>query len=56
MAAAYEKTKGNYKQMKTVTVKDWVDRFSLEVLAGGIEMDRVIVKSRAHRPGLNSSE
>jgi HPr kinase/phosphorylase len=38
--------------MKTVTVKDLVDRFSLEVLTGSVHTDRTITKSRAHRPGL----
>jgi HPr kinase/phosphorylase len=40
------------KQMKAVTVKDLVERFSLEILAGSIHLDRLITKSRAYRPGL----
>ncbi|MBD0383193.1 HPr(Ser) kinase/phosphatase [Paenibacillus sedimenti] len=38
--------------MKPVTVKDLVDRFSLEVLAGHSELHRTVTKTRAHRPGL----
>jgi HPr kinase/phosphorylase len=38
--------------MKSVTVKDLVDRFSLEVLAGKTHLDQTITKSRANRPGL----
>lgn len=38
--------------MKSVTVKDLVDRFSLEVLAGESNMQRAIPKPRAYRPGL----
>jgi HPr kinase/phosphorylase len=38
--------------LKTVMIKDLVERFSLEVLAGSTELDRVIAKTRAHRPGL----
>ncbi|GGA10075.1 HPr kinase/phosphorylase [Paenibacillus marchantiophytorum] len=38
--------------MKPVTVKDLVERFSLEVLAGHSELHRPITKTKAHRPGL----
>ncbi|WP_274362857.1 HPr(Ser) kinase/phosphatase [Paenibacillus thermotolerans] len=38
--------------MKTVTVKQLVDRFSLEVLAGGDRLLRPITEARVHRPGL----
>ncbi|MCI3927050.1 HPr(Ser) kinase/phosphatase [Paenibacillus sp. TRM 82003] len=38
--------------MKSITVKDLVDRFSLEVLAGSGKLDRTIAKTRVHRPGL----
>ncbi|WP_438445048.1 HPr(Ser) kinase/phosphatase [Gorillibacterium sp. sgz5001074] len=38
--------------MKLVTVQDLVTRYSLEVLAGGTQLDRPITKTRAHRPGL----
>jgi HPr kinase/phosphorylase len=38
--------------LKTVMVKDLVERFSLEVLAATTRLDRVIDKTRAHRPGL----
>ncbi|TXK78396.1 HPr(Ser) kinase/phosphatase [Paenibacillus sp. N3.4] len=38
--------------MKPVTVKDLVERFSLEVLAGHSELHRKITKTKAHRPGL----
>jgi HPr kinase/phosphorylase len=38
--------------MKAVTVQDLVERFSLEILAGSIHLNRLITKSRAHRPGL----
>ncbi|WP_442603588.1 HPr(Ser) kinase/phosphatase [Paenibacillus sp. KN14-4R] len=38
--------------MKKITVKDLVDRFKLEVLAGDQQMDRVIVQKSVHRPGL----
>ncbi len=38
--------------MKSVTVKDLVDRFSLEVLVGESHMHRTIPKPRAYRPGL----
>ncbi len=38
--------------MKSVTVKDLIDRFSLEVLAGNSQTGRTISQSRAHRPGL----
>ena len=39
-------------RMKSIPVKKLVERFSLEVLAGGDRLDRPITKSRAHRPGL----
>ncbi|MDF2923439.1 MAG: serine kinase [Paenibacillaceae bacterium] len=38
--------------MKSVTVKDLVVRFSLEVLAGESQLDRPIQKPEVHRPGL----
>lgn len=38
--------------MKAITVKDLINRFSLEVLAGEEHLDRKITKNRAHRPGL----
>ncbi|CAH1230084.1 HPr kinase/phosphorylase [Paenibacillus allorhizoplanae] len=38
--------------MKSVTVKDLVERFSLEILAGHSELHRPITKTKAHRPGL----
>ncbi|MBP1997000.1 HPr(Ser) kinase/phosphatase [Paenibacillus eucommiae] len=38
--------------MKTVTVQELVDRFSLEVLAGNMQTDRTISKPWVHRPGL----
>lgn len=38
--------------MKSITVKDLVDRFQLEVLAGANELHRTISKPRVHRPGL----
>jgi HPr kinase/phosphorylase len=38
--------------VKSITVKELKDRFSLEVLAGEDKLDRKITKSRAHRPGL----
>lgn len=38
--------------MKPVTVKQLVDRFNLEILAGHNELHRTITKTRAHRPGL----
>lgn len=38
--------------MKAITVKDLVDRFRLEVLAGSGQLQRTITKSRVHRPGL----
>ncbi|CAG7649026.1 HPr kinase/phosphorylase [Paenibacillus solanacearum] len=38
--------------MKSVTVQQLVDRFSLEVLTGETGLDRMIPKARVHRPGL----
>jgi len=38
--------------MKSVTVKQLVDRFNLEIVTGEGHLDRKIAKSRAHRPGL----
>lgn len=38
--------------MKSVTVQDLVERFSLEVLAGSHKLNAVIPKGRVHRPGL----
>jgi len=39
-------------KLKSVTVKELADRFTLEVLAGGAQLDRAITKNRVHRPGL----
>lgn len=38
--------------MKSVTVEQLVKRFNLEVITGESFLERTIVKSRAHRPGL----
>ncbi|MFC4660797.1 HPr(Ser) kinase/phosphatase [Oceanobacillus aidingensis] len=38
--------------MKSISVKQLVQEFKLEVLAGGDELDRTIKKARTHRPGL----
>lgn len=38
--------------IKETTVKQLVDRFSLEVLVGGDHLHRTIEKPKAHRPGL----
>lgn len=38
--------------MKSICVKDLVDEFKLEVLAGGEELDRTIKMAKTHRPGL----
>ncbi|GGD57159.1 HPr(Ser) kinase/phosphatase [Paenibacillus nasutitermitis] len=38
--------------MKSVTVKNLIDLFKLEVLIGNEHIGRVITRSRAHRPGL----
>lgn len=38
--------------VKSITVKQLADRFSLEVLAGKEQLDRTIAQSRVHRPGL----
>ncbi len=38
--------------MKSISVKEMTERFRLEVLAGQGCLDRQIVRSRAHRPGL----
>jgi HPr kinase/phosphorylase len=38
--------------VKKVTVKDLVRRFSLKVLAGENQLEKVITQSRVHRPGL----
>ncbi|MBM7714556.1 HPr(Ser) kinase/phosphatase [Siminovitchia sp. FSL H7-0308] len=38
--------------MKSITVKELMNKFSLEVLAGEDQLDRKITKSKAHRPGL----
>lgn len=38
--------------MKSITVQQLVDRFSLEVLAAGSQLDRKITKPRVYRPGL----
>ena len=39
-------------KLKSITVQELVNRFSLEVLAGATELHREITKSRVHRPGL----
>lgn len=38
--------------MKSIEVRKLVERFNLEVLAGANQLERQILKSRAHRPGL----
>lgn len=38
--------------MKSITVQELADRFSLEVLAGKTHMHRTITQTRVHRPGL----
>jgi len=38
--------------VKTITVKDLVDRFNLEVITGHLYLNRTISKNRVHRPGL----
>lgn len=38
--------------MKSITVRDLVNHFKLEKLAGEAHFDRKITRSRAHRPGL----
>ena len=38
--------------MKSITVKELVERFSLQVLAGKSELQREITKPGVHRPGL----
>lgn len=38
--------------MKSITVGKLVSRFSLEVLAGEQQLERIVTKSKAHRPGL----
>ena len=38
--------------MKSVEVRKLAERFSLEVLAGESQLDRLITKARVHRPGL----
>ncbi|MEK3723322.1 MULTISPECIES: HPr(Ser) kinase/phosphatase [unclassified Paenibacillus] len=38
--------------MKTVTVQDLLNRFSMEVLAGHGQLQRMISKPKTHRPGL----
>ncbi|GAB2673210.1 HPr(Ser) kinase/phosphatase [Paenibacillus thermoaerophilus] len=38
--------------MKSITVQDLVERFSLEVLAGSSCLNRTITKPKGHRPGL----
>lgn len=38
--------------MNTISVKDLVERFSLEVLAGQSQLHRTILKPEVHRPGL----
>jgi len=38
--------------LKSITVKQLQEKFRLEILAGEDSLDRVITRSRAHRPGL----
>ncbi|MBS4177804.1 HPr(Ser) kinase/phosphatase [Lederbergia citrea] len=38
--------------MKSLTVKNLVHTFSLAVLAGENQLDRIVTKSKSHRPGL----
>lgn len=38
--------------MKSITVQSLADQFKLEALAGAGRLDRLITRSRAHRPGL----
>ncbi|WP_394238019.1 HPr(Ser) kinase/phosphatase [Niallia oryzisoli] len=38
--------------MKTITVENLVNRFSLKVLAGEDQLQKTITQSRVHRPGL----
>ncbi len=38
--------------MKSVEVREIAERFSLEVLAGEQNLNRIVTKARAHRPGL----
>ncbi|MCA0753674.1 HPr(Ser) kinase/phosphatase [Paenibacillus sp. N4] len=38
--------------MKSIEVRELVDKFSLEVLAGRDKLDRKIMKARVYRPGL----
>ncbi|CAM3043254.1 HPr(Ser) kinase/phosphatase [Paenibacillus sediminis] len=38
--------------MKSVTIKNIVDRFSLEVLAGSGQLNQAVTKPRVNRPGL----
>jgi HPr kinase/phosphorylase len=44
--------KKEWAELKSITVKELVHRFSLEVLAGGEQLHREITKPRVHRPGL----
>jgi HPr kinase/phosphorylase len=39
-------------RLKSITVKQLQEKFKLEILAGEDRLDRVITRSRAHRPGL----
>lgn len=41
-----------WKKLKSITVKQLADRFSLEVITGGDQLHRLITKPYAHRPGL----
>lgn len=38
--------------MKSIAVKELAERFKLEILAGAGELERMIMKARAYRPGL----
>jgi len=38
--------------LKSITVKQLQEKFSLEILAGEDNLERAITRSRAHRPGL----
>lgn len=38
--------------MKTITIEDLAKRFSLKVLAGENDLQRIVTKTQSHRPGL----
>lgn len=43
---------GSEGDMKSITVENLVRKFSMEVLAGDNQLQRVVIKARIHRPGL----